>query len=84
MDQIIQVAGALLVLLGFVLAQRGEWRTDDWGYLWVNLFGAAILAWIGFTDAQWGFFLLEGVWTLVTAWSIVGKLRGTDAPPSAA
>jgi hypothetical protein len=84
MDQIIQIAGALLILLGFVLAQLKVWSTDAWSYLWVNLVGAAILAWIAFVDAQWGFFLLEGVWTLVTAWSIVVKLRGTDAPPSAA
>ena len=84
MDQIIQIVGALSVLLGFVLAQHRVWSTDAWGYLWVNLFGAGILAWVAFVDAQWGFFLLEGVWTLVTAWSIVSKLRGTDAPPSAA
>lgn len=84
MDQIIQLAGALLILMGFVLAQAGVWRTDAWGYLWVNLVGAAILAWVGFAASQWGFFLLEGVWTLVTAWSIVIKLRGSDAPPAAA
>lgn len=84
MDQIIQIAGALLILLGFVLAQMRVWSTDAWGYLWVNLVGAAILAWVGYEGSQWGFFLLEGVWTLVTAWSIVSKLRGTDAPPSAA
>ena len=84
MDQIIQIAGALLILFGFVLAQARVWGTDAWGYLWVNLLGAGILAWVAFVDRQWGFFLLEGVWTLVTAWSIVTKLRGTDAPPSAA
>jgi hypothetical protein len=84
MDQIIQIAGALLILSGFVLAQMRVWSTDAWGYLWVNLIGAAILAWVALVDAQWGFFLLEGVWTLVTAWSMVSKLRGTDAPPSAA
>jgi hypothetical protein len=84
MDQIIQIAGALLILAGFVLAQVRIWDTDDWGYLAVNLVGAAILAWLAFVDEQWGFFLLEGVWTLVTAWSIVAKLRGTDAPPTAA
>ena len=84
MDQIIQIAGALLILLGFVLAQMRVWSTDAWGYLWVNLIGAAILAWVGYVGSQWGFFLLEGVWTLVTAWSIANKLRGADAPPSEA
>jgi hypothetical protein len=84
MDQIIQIVGALLILSGFVLAQMRVWTTDAWGYLWVNLVGAAILAWVGFVDGQWGFFLLEGVWTLVTAWSILTKLRRPETPPSAA
>jgi hypothetical protein len=80
MDQIVQVAGALLILAGFVLAQLRVWGTDDWGYLAVNLVGAAILAWLAFIDDQWGFFLLEGVWTLVTAWSIVSKARQGPSP----
>jgi hypothetical protein len=84
MDQIIQIAGALLILVGFVLAQLRVWDTSAWGYLWVNLFGAGILAWVAFVGSQWGFFMLEGVWTLVTAWSIVTKMRGSDAPPSQA
>jgi hypothetical protein len=82
MDQVIQIGGALLILSGFVLAQLRVWSTDAWGYLWVNLLGAAVLAWVAFVDGQWGFFLLEGVWTLVTAWSIIAKLRGTAPPPS--
>ena len=84
MDQIIQVGGALLILLGFVLAQMRVWTTDAWGYLAVNLVGAAILAWLAYLEGQMGFLLLEGVWTLVTAWSIVAKLRGSNAPPAAA
>ena len=82
MDQLIQVAGALLVLAGFVLAQLRRWATDSWGYLAVNLVGAGILAWIALVDRQWGFLLLEGVWTIVSAWSIVTKLRGADATAS--
>ena len=84
MDQIIQLVGAFLILAGFVLAQFRVWSTDSWAYLWANLFGAAILTWVGWVGSQWGFFLLEGVWTLVTAWSIVAKLRGTDASSSPA
>jgi hypothetical protein len=83
MDQVIQIVGALLILAGFVLAQWRVWTTDSWAYLIVNLVGAAILAVLGGLAGQWGFLLLEGVWTLVTAWSILGKLRGTDAPASA-
>jgi hypothetical protein len=83
MDQVIQIIGALLILAGFVLAQWKVWTTDSWAYLAVNLVGAAILAVLAGLDGQWGFLLLEGVWTLVTAWSIVGKLRGTGAPAPA-
>ncbi len=79
MDQLIQIIGALLILAGFVLAQIRVWTTDAWGYLAVNLVGAAILAWLAFIDEQWGFFLLEGVWTLVTAASVATKLRGSRA-----
>ena len=83
MDQFIQVLGAMLILLGFVLAQRGVWTTDAWPYLWVNFVGAAILAWVAFVDRQWGFLLLEGVWTVVSGWSIAARLRGADAAPHA-
>ena len=83
MDQVIQVIGALLILVGFMLAQWRVWTTDSWAYLAVNLVGAAILAVLAGLDRKWGFLLLEGVWTIVTAWSIVSKLRGTDAPAPA-
>jgi membrane-bound ClpP family serine protease len=83
MDQVIQIVGALLILLGFVLAQWKVWTTDSWAYLGVNLVGAAILAVLAWLEGQWGFLLLEGVWTLVTAWSIAVKLRGKNAPASA-
>lgn len=82
MDQLIQIIGALFVLAGFVLAQLRLWTTDSWGYLGLNVVGAGILAWIALVDRQWGFLLLEGVWTVVTAGSIIIKLRGTDATPS--
>jgi hypothetical protein len=57
--------------------------TDAWPYLGANLAGAPILAALAWLDGQWGFFLLESVWTLVTAGSIAAKLRGTDAPTRA-
>lgn len=82
MDQLIQVVGALFVLAGFVLAQLRLWTTDSWGYLLLNVAGAGILAWIALVDRQWGFLLLEGVWTIVTLASILIKLRGASATPS--
>jgi hypothetical protein len=52
-----------------VLDQRSYW------YLWLNLVGAGALTVLAWHERQWGFLLLEGVWTLVTAWSLYGRLR---------
>jgi hypothetical protein len=75
MDQIVQVAGALLILVAFAAAQFGWMRLESRVYLSLNLLGGAVLAWLAWDDRQWGFLLLEGVWTLVTAWSLYRRLR---------
>lgn len=79
MDQILQVIGALLILSGFALSQFGLLDQRSYPYLVVNLIGSAILAWLAWLDAQWGFLLLEGVWAIVSLWGIVAKLRGQPA-----
>jgi hypothetical protein len=68
--QAVQLAGALLVLTGFVLAQAGRLRSDSRAYLWVNLVGSAVLAVLAAMGRDLGFLLLELVWALVSAWSL--------------
>jgi hypothetical protein len=48
----------------------------------VNLVGSAILTVDAWREAQWGFFLLELVWAIVSAWSLTQLARGRG--PSAA
>jgi hypothetical protein len=76
LEQGVQVVGALLILLAFVLAQAGRLGTASPVYLWLNLVGSAVLAVLAALGPNWGFLLLEGAWALVSAWSLWARARG--------
>ena len=82
MHQLIQVVGALLILTGYVLAQFRLLDPQSLWYLVVNLLGSAILTVDAWREAQWGFFLLELVWAIVSVWGLTQHARGRK--PSAA
>lgn len=79
MEQPIQIAGAILILIAFIAAQRGVMSPRSLVYLWLNLIGSAALAVLAAIDSDWGFLLLEGVWAVVSAWGLVTLIR-TPAP----
>jgi hypothetical protein len=70
-DQVIQVAGALLILAAFAGVQFEWMRPETRLYLALNLVGSAILAVLAVSAAQWGFVLLESVWAIVSAWGLL-------------
>ena len=82
MHQLIQILGALLILAAFMLAQFRVLDNRSYAYLWPNLVGSAVLTVDAWREAQWGFFLLELVWAIVSAWGIAERLRGRE--PAAA
>ena len=71
MGQPVQIAAAVALLIAFVLAQVGVLTQRAPRYLVLNLIGSAILAVDAYLGRQWGFFLLEGVWAIVSAWSLL-------------
>jgi hypothetical protein len=76
MEQVVQVAGALLILAAYTAAQFDYLDQHSRRYLVLNVLGAAILAVLALVEEQWGFLLLETVWTLVSAWGLLQVMRG--------
>jgi len=73
---LIEIAGALLILAGFAASQLRRLDAHSTPYLLLNITGAGALAAVAAVHASWGFLLLEGVWTIVSAVSLVSALSG--------
>jgi hypothetical protein len=73
--QVVQIFGALLILTGYVGAQMNKLDQNSATYLVLNAAGSAILTVLGYLEHQWGFVLLEGVWTLVSLYGLSRVLR---------
>lgn len=71
----IQIVGAILILAAFGAVQLDRMRPDSVAYLSLNLVGSAILAVLAVIGAQWGFVLLEGAWSILSAFGLVTALR---------
>jgi hypothetical protein len=72
MRQIVSLVGALFILLPFVASQLGRLGTSTLTYQLLNLAGGATLTVVAVLERQYGFVLLEVVWT---AMSVVGLRR---------
>ena len=81
MGQVIQIVGSLMVLAAFAAAQRGLLDPRSVVYLVLNLVGSATLAVQALFLTQWGFLLLEGVWALVSAASLIALRRRAGSAP---
>jgi hypothetical protein len=76
MADVLQLVGALLILVPFAAVQLGRSSPASVGYLAFNLVGSLLLAALALHGSQWGFLLLETVWALVSAWGLLRRARG--------
>jgi hypothetical protein len=79
-DQVVQIVGALLILVAYTAAQLGLMQPHERLYLVLNLVGSAILTGLAWHEQLWGFLLLEAVWAVVSLWGLVQALRGRQVP----
>ena len=76
MTEVMQVVGAVLILIAFAALQRGTLEPHARSYLLLNLVGGLVLGWVAVAEKDWGFLLLETVWSAVSAWGLLQVLRG--------
>lgn len=72
----VQIVGSLLILAAFVASLLGRLDQSSYSYLVPNAVGSAVLTVTAVITLQWGFIILEGVWALVSLYSIVRKATG--------
>jgi hypothetical protein len=74
-EEAFQIAGAIVILIAFGLAQLGRLDLRSYPYLILNVVGAGILAIDAWRNDLWGFLLLEIVWGAVSLWGLVQRAR---------
>jgi len=67
----LQLGAAAVVLVAYALGQWGVWQQKGRAFLWCNLAGSLVLGTLAARERQWGFLMMEVVWGLVTAGSLV-------------
>ncbi len=73
--QLLSLAGAILILSAFAAQQLRKLDASTALYQGLNLFGGACLCVTAVASRQYGFILLEGCWTIVSAYGLWVVLR---------
>jgi hypothetical protein len=63
----VELVGALLIVGAYLAYTQNQLRLDSVRFLTLNTLGAAVLTVVAAVDRQWGFLLLEAMWTWVAS-----------------
>jgi hypothetical protein len=78
-DQLVSLAGALMILGAYAAAQLGWLKTGDRPHSVLNTIGGLLVAVIAGKQQQPAVVLLEGTWALISALALVRALRRRPA-----
>ncbi len=67
MGQWVQILGALLIISAYVSWQQKRLALDSVQFMAMNMIGALILTVVAAVNDDYGFLILEGMWTWVSA-----------------
>ena len=81
---VLELIGAIVILVPFALLQIGRMTSHAPAYLWPNLIGSVVLTFVAFVEEQWGFVLVQVVWAVVAAWGLSPWRRKTTNVPDRA
>ncbi len=68
--QVVSIVGAVLILAAFAAQQLQRLEAETKTYQILNLIGGFCLAVAAVAARQYGFIMLEGSWTVVSAWGV--------------
>jgi hypothetical protein len=79
MGQAVQLLGAVLVVSAYLATQQKRLTFDSVRFLALNAVGAGILTVVAAVNRDYGFLLLEGVWTWVSTRGLRRALKAERA-----
>ncbi len=69
------IAGAVLLIGAFYLAQVNRWKADDFAYDAANFFGSLLLVIYATWIMSWPFLILNTVWMIVSLFDMIRDIK---------